>query len=77
MAFTLSVDEFVIAFFNSGPSSITFPIRIYSMIRFGVTPEINTIAAFVLRFSLLLIVLALRVGRTRAAEDRVQLGPIV
>jgi spermidine/putrescine transport system permease protein len=76
VAFTLSVDEFVIAFFNSGPSSITFPIRIYSMIRFGVTPEINAIAAFVLAFSLLLIVAALRLSRSRA-EGRVQLGPIV
>lgn len=76
VAFTLSVDEFVIAFFNSGPSSITFPIRIYSMIRFGVTPEINAIAAFVLGFSLLLILVALRVARARAGE-RVQLGPLV
>ena len=76
VAFTLSVDEFVIAFFNSGPSSITFPIRIYSMIRFGVTPEINAIAAFVLGFSLLLIVVALRLSHSRA-EGRVQLGPIL
>ena len=49
VAFTLSVDEFVIAFFNSGPTSITFPIKVYSMIRFGVTPEINAIAAIVPR----------------------------
>ena len=77
VAFTLSVDEFVIAFFNSGPSSITFPIRIYSMIRFGVTPEINAIAAFVLAFSLLVVGVALRLSRRRAEADRVPLGPVV
>jgi spermidine/putrescine transport system permease protein len=66
----------VIAFFNSGPTSITFPIRIYSMIRFGVTPEINAIAAFVLAFSLVLIVAALALSRRRAG-GRVPLGPVV
>lgn len=63
VAFTLSVDEFVIAFFTSGPSSITFPIRVYSMIRFGVTPEINAVATVVLLLSLGLVFGALRVSR--------------
>jgi spermidine/putrescine transport system permease protein len=74
IAFTLSVDEFVIAFFNSGPTSITFPIRVYSMIRFGVTPEINAIAAIVLVVSLVLILAALRLSRGRG--DRVPIGPL-
>jgi spermidine/putrescine transport system permease protein len=76
VAFTLSFDEFVIAFFNSGPTSITFPIRIYSMIRFGVTPEINAIAAFVLAISLVLIVAALRLTGRRG-QERVSIGPVV
>jgi spermidine/putrescine transport system permease protein len=76
VAFTLSVDEFVIAFFNSGPTSITFPIRVYSMIRFGVTPEINAIAAIVVGVSLLLILVALRLARGRARDERVAIGPI-
>jgi spermidine/putrescine transport system permease protein len=71
VAFTLSVDEFVIAFFNSGPSSITFPIRIYSRIRFGVTPEINAIATIVLVFSLTAMLIALRM--TRGRERRLSL----
>jgi len=75
VAFTLSVDEFVIAFFTSGPTSITFPIRVYSMIRFGVTPEINAIAAIVLVASLGLILVALRLSRGRG--DRVAIGPLV
>jgi spermidine/putrescine transport system permease protein len=65
VAFTLSVDEFVIAFFNSGPTSITFPIRVYGMIRFGVTPVINAVATVVLVFSLLVISLALWLSRPK------------
>ncbi|MDP9299359.1 MAG: ABC transporter permease, partial [Actinomycetota bacterium] len=68
VAFTLSVDEFVLAFFNSGPTSVTFPIRVYSRIRFGVTPEINAIAASVLTVTLLLVVVALRLTRPRGQE---------
>lgn len=53
LAFTLSVDEFIIAFFTSGAgrSSITLPMQIYSMIRFGVTPEINALATIVMAVS--------------------------
>ena len=65
VAFTLSIDEFVIAFFNSGPTSITFPIKVYSMIRFGVTPVINAVAAIVMVVSLLTIVIALRLTRPK------------
>ena len=48
LAFTLSVDEFVIAFFTTGPTEPTLPIVIYSMVRFGVTPEINALATILL-----------------------------
>jgi spermidine/putrescine transport system permease protein len=51
LVFTLSLDEFVIAFFTDGPSTPTLPIVIYSMIRVGVTPEINALAALLLLVS--------------------------
>ncbi|MEM1400406.1 MAG: ABC transporter permease subunit, partial [Pseudomonadota bacterium] len=41
LAFTLSLDDFVITFFTSGPDTITFPVLVYSMVRFSVTPEVN------------------------------------
>lgn len=64
VAFTLSLDEFVIAFFTAG-TSVTFPIKVYSMVRFGVTPEINAAATVVVGVSLALTLLALRLrGRT-------------
>lgn len=53
LAFTLSVDEFIIAFFTAGAGrdSITLPMQIYSMIRFGITPEINALATIVMGVS--------------------------
>ncbi len=62
LAFTLSVDEFIIAYFTSGagPSSTTFPMRIYSMIRFGVTPEINAVASIVIGVSFTLVLVSQR-----------------
>jgi spermidine/putrescine transport system permease protein len=41
LAFTLSLDDFLITFFVSGPASTTFPVKIYSMVRQSVTPEVN------------------------------------
>ena len=41
LAFTLSLDDFLITFFTSGPASTTFPVKIYSMVRQSVTPEVN------------------------------------
>jgi spermidine/putrescine transport system permease protein len=69
VAFTLSIDEFVIAFFNSGPTSVTFPIRVYAMIRFGVTPVINAVAAIVMTLSLLTILIALRLTRPKGEGE--------
>ncbi len=66
IAFTLSFDEFIIAFFTAGPTVITFPIRIYSMIRFGVTPVVNAVAALILALSFTLILIALRLTRREA-----------
>lgn len=65
LAFTLSFDEFIIAFFTSGPgsSSTTLPMRIYSMIRFGVTPEINAMATIVMLVSFTLVFLSQRLNR--------------
>ena len=65
LAFTLSVDEFIIAFFTSGAgaSSTTLPMQIYAMIRFGVTPEINALATLVLGLSVTALALAQRLNR--------------
>ena len=65
LAFTLSVDEFIIAFFTAGAgrSSITLPMQIFSMIRFGVTPEINALAPVVMAVSVVALALSQRLNR--------------
>jgi len=60
LAFTLSLDEFVIAFFTDGPATPTLPIIIYSMVRFGITPEVNALAAVLLLVSFVTVLLAQR-----------------
>lgn len=65
LAFTLSVDEFIIAFFTAGAGrgSTTLPMQIYAMIRFGVTPEINALATLVLGISVTTLALAQRLNK--------------
>jgi putrescine transport system permease protein len=58
LAFTLSLDDLVIASFTTGPGSSTLPIRIYSEVRLGVKPEINAICTLIIGFITLLIVVA-------------------
>lgn len=64
LAFTLSFDDFVVAFFVTGPGASTLPIEIYSMVKRGVTPEINALATLILLVSVALIALSLRLQRT-------------
>ena len=54
MALTLSFDDFVITFFVSGPGSSTLPLRIYSMIRLGVSPVVNALSVILILISILL-----------------------
>ncbi|MBP8000708.1 MAG: ABC transporter permease [Chloroflexi bacterium] len=63
MAFTLSLDDFVITFFVSGPGSTTLPVQVYSMIKFGITPEINAISTLMLLGSTVLVVISLVLQR--------------
>jgi spermidine/putrescine transport system permease protein len=63
LAFTLSIDEFVIASFTAAPLEPTLPIVIYSMVRFGVTPEINALATLLLAVSFTVVIAAQRMTR--------------
>ena len=58
-AFVLSFDDYVITFFVSGPGSTTLPVRIYGMVRRGITPETNAVSSLMLLASLLLVPLTL------------------
>jgi spermidine/putrescine transport system permease protein len=63
LAFTLSLDEFVISFFLSGPGSTTLPVRVYSMLKFGISPEINAISSLMLVGSTILVMVSLFLQR--------------
>ncbi len=58
LAFTLSLDDLVIASFTTGPGSATLPIRIYSEVRLGVKPEINAICTLFIGVVALVIIAA-------------------
>lgn len=58
LAFTLSLDDLVIASFNTGPGATTLPIKIYSQVRLGVTPEINAICTILIGFVTIGVILA-------------------
>ncbi len=60
LAFTLSLDDFVITFFTAGPDTITFPVKVYSMVRFSVTPEVNAASTLLIVLTVALTVVALR-----------------
>ncbi len=62
-AFTLSLDDYVITFFTSGPGSTTLPVRIYSMVKRGITPEINAVSSLMLVASMFLVPLSLWLQR--------------
>ena len=59
LAFTLSLDDFVITFFTAGPETITFPVKVYSMVRFSVTPEVNAASTVLIVVTVVLTSIAL------------------
>lgn len=71
LAFTLSFDDFVITFFVSGVGSSTLPLKIYSMLKFGVTPVINALSTVVVLTTLVIILGAGRffVGGDQAKKN--------
>ena len=82
LAFTLSLDDFVITFFTSGPDTVTFPVKVYSMVRFSVTPEVNAASTLLIVLTVFLTAIALKVqgdpastAGGHAALDRPQNRP--
>jgi spermidine/putrescine transport system permease protein len=63
LAFTLSMDDFVISFFVAGKGWTPLPVYIWGSIKRGITPEINAISALLLLFSIVLVVLSLVLQR--------------
>lgn len=60
LAFTLSLDDFVITFFTSGPETVTFPVKVYSLVRRGVSPEINAASTVLIVITVVATVIAMK-----------------
>jgi spermidine/putrescine transport system permease protein len=67
LAFTLSLDDFVITFFTSGPNTVTFPVKVYAMVRFAVTPEVNAVSALLILLTIILTTIAMKLQSVTSA----------
>jgi putrescine transport system permease protein len=70
LAFTLSLDDLVIASFTSGPGATTLPMKIYSQVRLGVTPEINAVCTILIGLVAIGVLTASLINKHRALQRR-------
>lgn len=75
LVFTLSLDDYVITSFVAGPGSATLPLKIYSMVKTGVTPEINAISTVLLAATILLVLVSDRLASGK--RSRWTMGALV
>lgn len=74
LVFTLSLDDYVITSFVAGPGAATLPLKIYSMVKTGVTPEINAISTVLLAVTVLLVIVSDRLAAGRKSRWTVTAG---
>jgi spermidine/putrescine transport system permease protein len=60
LSFTLSVDDVIISFFTTGPTFEVLPLRIYSMVRLGLKPEVNALCAIMILITVVAVMLSQR-----------------
>lgn len=70
LAFTLSLDDFVITFFTAGPDTITFPVKVYSMLRFSVTPEVNAASTVLIVVTIILTAVGLQMQNAQPKDKK-------
>ncbi len=68
LAFTLSLDDLVVASFTAGPSATTLPIKIFSSVRLGVSPEINALSTIIITIVALGVISASLVSKRHASR---------
>ena len=72
LAFTLSLDDLVIASFTSGPSATTLPIKIFSAVRLGVSPEINALSTIMITIVTVGVISASLISKRAAVRQRLE-----
>jgi spermidine/putrescine transport system permease protein len=68
LSFTLSLDDFVITFFTAGPETNTFPVKVYSLVRRGVSPDINAASTVLIIITLVATIIAMRMQAPSKTE---------
>ncbi|NTG51706.1 ABC transporter permease [Agrobacterium rhizogenes] len=68
LAFIISLDDFIITSMVAGPSATTLPIYIYSMLRLGITPQVNAISTILIGVSTIIVLTSAILGRTRKTQ---------
>jgi len=66
LAFSLSLDDFVVTFFTAGPGSTTLPLYIYSSVKLGISPEIHALSTLLVGTTILVLLLGNLFWRKRA-----------
>lgn len=74
LVFTISLDDYVITSFVAGPGSTTLPLKIYSMVKTGVTPEINAISSVLLIATIVFVFLSERFASSRISAKSAGVG---
>lgn len=68
LAFTLSLDDFVITFFTSGAETTTFPVKVYSLVRRGVSPDVNAASTALIVITVLTTLVAMQLYRPEPVD---------
>jgi spermidine/putrescine transport system permease protein len=76
LVFTISLDDFVITSFVAGPGAATLPVKIYSMVKTGVTPEINAISTILLLATVLLVFVSENLSSGKASPKAMTAGAL-
>lgn len=71
LALTVSIDDFIVTFFTTGPGATTLPLHVFSMVKFGVSPKINALSTIMLVITLALVLVAERVRQGRSETTKV------
>ncbi|MDD3052362.1 MAG: extracellular solute-binding protein [Candidatus Cloacimonetes bacterium] len=67
-AFTLSIDDFVVTFFTAGVGSSTLPLKIYSLIKYGITPGTNAISSILIFFTIAVLLIVNKASKTKVTK---------
>lgn len=70
LAFAMSLDDVVISFFVTGPETNTLPVKIYSQIKVGVSPEINALCTMMLLVTFAIVIISGKIGAKKPKKEK-------